>query len=164
MAAIGMFDYLRSAFNWRRQRGSIVALGVFVLMLVILQLITGQGISYFDISSITSGAATLALAALGETLVVLAGGLDLSAGAVVSLVNVILVTQLANSEMGTAAYTLVSIALALGVGTAFGAVNGFLVAYLRLQSIVVTLATMLIAQGSALLILKFPGGEMPWDF
>lgn len=155
---------LTGAFNWRRQRGAIVALGVFALMVIILQLITGQGISYFDISSITSGAGTLALAAMGETLVVLAGGLDLSAGAVVSLVNVILVTQLGGAEMGTASFSLLSIVIALGIGTAFGAVNGFLVAYFRLQSIVVTLATMLIAQGGALLILKFPGGEMPWDF
>lgn len=155
---------LIGAFNWRRQRGAIVALVVFILLLVVLQLITGQGISYFDISSITSGAATLALAALGLTLVVLAGGLDLSAGAVVSLVNVILVTQMGGSEMGTAAFSFLSVVVALGIGTAFGAVNGFLVAYLRLQSIVVTLATMLIAQGGALLILKFPGGEMPWDF
>lgn len=152
------------AFNWRRQRGAIVAVGVFAMLLVVLQLITGQGISYFDISSITSGGTTLALAAIGETLVVLAGGLDLSAGAVVSLVNVILVTQLGNSELGTVQFTLLAVALALGVGTAFGAVNGFLVAYLRLQSIVVTLATMFIAQGGALLILKFPGGQMPLEF
>ena len=152
------------AFNWRRQRGAIVSVGVFALMLLVLQLITGQGISYFDISSITSGGTTLALAAIGETLVVLAGGLDLSAGAVVSLVNVILVTQLDNSELGTVQFTLLAVALALGVGTAFGAVNGFLVAYLRLQSIVVTLATMFIAQGGALLILKFPGGQMPLEF
>lgn len=164
MRAAGGFKLPIGAFNWRRQRGAIVAIGVFVLMLAVLQLITGQGISYFDISSITSGATTLALAAIGETLVVLAGGLDLSAGAVVSLVNVILVTQLGNSELGSIEFTLVAVALALGVGTAFGAVNGFLVAYLRLQSIVVTLATMFIAQGLALLILKFPGGEMPLDF
>ncbi len=153
-----------AAFSWRRQRGAVVAAAVFVAMLVVLQLITGQGISYFDISSITSGAATLALAAVGETLVVLSGGLDLSAGAVVSLVNVILVTQLGTSDMGTGAYTILSIAAALGIGTAIGAVNGFFVAFLRLQSIVVTLATMFIAQGAALLILKFPGGEVPWDF
>lgn len=151
-------------FSWQRQRGAVIAIAVFVLTLVVLQLITGQGISYFDISSITASAATLALAALGETIVILAGGLDLSAGAVISLVNVVLVTQLGPSELSTASFTIVAMALALGMGAVIGAINGFLVAYARLQSIVVTLATMFIAQGAALLVLKFPGGEVLWDF
>ena len=152
-------------FSWSRQRGTIVAIAVFAATMIALQLITGQGIAYFDISSIGASAATLALAALGETIVILAGGLDLSAGAVISLVNVVLVTQLSDAaEMGTGLFTLAALAIALGLGAAIGAVNGFLVAYARLQSIVVTLATMFIAQGAALLVLKFPGGEMPWDF
>ncbi len=152
-------------FSWSRQRGTIIAIAVFAATMIALQLITGQGIAYFDISSIGASAATLALAALGETIVILAGGLDLSAGAVISLVNVVLVTQLGPAaEMGTGLFTLVALVIALGLGAAIGAVNGFLVAYVRLQSIVVTLATMFIAQGAALLVLKFPGGEMPWDF
>ena len=152
-------------FSWSRQRGTIIAIAVFAATMISLQLITGQGIAYFDISSISASAATLALAALGETIVILAGGLDLSAGAVISLVNVVLVTQLGPAaEMGTGLFTLVALVIALGLGAAIGAVNGFLVAYVRLQSIVVTLATMFIAQGAALLVLKFPGGEMPWDF
>ena len=152
-------------FSWSRQRGTIIAIAVFAATMLALQLITGQGIAYFDISSISASAATLALAALGETIVILAGGLDLSAGAVISLVNVVLVTQLAPAaDMGTGLFTLVALVIALGLGAAIGAVNGFLVAYVRLQSIVVTLATMFIAQGAALLVLKFPGGEMPWDF
>ena len=155
--------YLPS-FNWSRQRGTITAIAVFIAMVVVLQSITGQGISYFDISSITASAATLALAAIGATIVILAGGLDLSAGAVISLVNVVLVTQLVPSTMGTVEFTIVATVVALAIGTAIGAINGFLVAYVRLQSIVVTLATMFIAQGGALLVLKFPGGEMPWDF
>ena len=151
-------------FSWTRQRGTIIAIAVFAATLIALQLITGQGIAYFDISSIGASAATLALAALGETIVILAGGLDLSAGAVISLVNVVLVTQLGTADMSTGLFTLVALVIALGLGAAIGAVNGFLVAYVRLQSIVVTLATMFIAQGAALLVLKFPGGEMPWDF
>lgn len=151
-------------FSWQRQRGAVIAIAVFALTLVVLQLITGQGISYFDVSSISSSAATLALAAVGETIVILAGGLDLSAGAVISLVNVVLVTQLGPSELGTASFTIVAMAIALGMGAVIGAINGFLIAYAGLQSIVVTLATMFIAQGAALLVLKFPGGEVLWDF
>ena len=152
------------ALHWRHRRGTIVSVLVFGAMLVVLQSITGQGIAYFDIASISASAATLALAAIGETLVILAGGLDLSAGAVISLVNVVLVTQVGPSGLDTVSFTLVSIVLALGLGFAIGALNGFLIAYVGLQSIVVTLAVMFVAQGAALLILKFPGGEVPWAF
>ena len=97
-------------FSWSRQRGTIIAIAVFAATMIALQLITGQGIAYFDISSISASAATLALAALGETIVILAGGLDLSAGAVISLVNVVLVTQLGPvADMGTGLFTLVAL-------------------------------------------------------
>ncbi len=151
-------------FSWARCRGTVVSAAVFAAMLVVLQLITGQGIAYFDIASISASAATLALAAVGQTLVILAGGLDLSAGAVISLVNVVLVTQIGPSGLDTASFTLVSLLAALGLGLAIGALNGFLIAYMGLQSIVVTLAVMFVAQGAALLVLKFPGGEVPWAF
>ena len=152
------------SFSWTRQGGTAMAIAVFVFMLIVLQLITGQGISYFDVSTVSASATTLALAAVGETIVILAGGLDLSAGAVVSLVNVVLVTQLAEWELGTVTFTIVATVLALGLGGVIGAINGFLIAYIRLQAIVVTLATMFIAQGVALLVLKFPGGQMPDGF
>ncbi len=95
------------SFSWTRQGGTAMAIAVFVFMLIVLQLITGQGISYFDVSTVSASATTLALAAVGETIVILAGGLDLSAGAVVSLVNVVLVTQLAEWELGTVTFTIV---------------------------------------------------------
>ena len=96
-----------------------------------------QPISYFDVSTISASAATLALAAIGETIVILAGGLDLSAGAVISLVNVVLVTQLGTAELGVVPYTRAATRSRSGIGAGIGALNGFLVGYLRLQSIVV---------------------------
>lgn len=153
---------LRTA--WSRHRGGLTAAGVFVVALIVLNGVSASGLTYFDVSTISASASTLALAAMGETLVVLAGGLDLSAGAVISLVNVVLVTQLGDSGLDPAPFALASIALALGIGAAIGAINGLLVAYVGLQSIIVTLATMFLAQGAALLILKFPGGTMPDHF
>jgi len=48
--------------------------------------------------------------------------------------------------------------LSLLIGITVGAINGFIVAYLRIQAIAATLATMIICQGLALVILKAPGG------
>jgi len=156
----------RATTRWHLggERGPKVALLVVVVAIAALVAVNPQPIGYFDISTISASAATLALAAIGETIVILAGGLDLSAGAVVSLVSVVLVTQLGTADLGVVPYTLAATAIALGVGAAIGAVNGFLVGYMRLQSIVVTLASMFVCQGAALLILRYPGGEVSYDF
>src|SRR3546814_2569823 len=78
------------------------------------------------------------------------GGFDLSAGAVVSLVNVVLATQMQDAISSQILFGVV----ALLIGGAVGAVNGFFVAFMRLQPIVVTLSTTFIVQGITLLVLE----------
>ncbi|RYB05316.1 ABC transporter permease [Lichenibacterium ramalinae] len=142
-----------------RHRGALVALAVFLVLFCGVNLLSGS-FTYFQVSFIASGGAALALAAVGQTFVVLTGGFDLSAGAVVSLVNVVL-----GAGMGTSAGSQLLFGLvALGIGGAVGAVNGVLVAYLRMQPIVVTLATMFIVQGITLLVADKPGGAIAPEF
>jgi ribose transport system permease protein len=143
-----------------RQRGPLVAVGVFVVFFVTLQLLSRGRLNYFEISTLATGSAALALAAMGETAVVLTGGFDLSVGAVLSLVNVVLATHMAD----TLESKLLWAAGGVVIGALVGIVNGACVAFLRLQSIVVTLATMFIAGGATLLVLKEPGGQIPADF
>jgi ribose transport system permease protein len=140
-----------------RHRGLTVAVAVFVAIFLGVSAVSKGPISYFDLQFLTSGSATLALAAMGETAVVLVGGFDLSVGAVISLVNVVLAT---NMTPDIATEVSLSIA-ALVLGAAVGAFNGFFIAVMRLQPIVVTLATMFIVQGLTLLILNKPGGAIP---
>lgn len=147
-----------------KSRGTLVAVGVLVVAVVVFELVSPKPFSYFDLSTVTGTAGGLALAGIGETIVVIAGGLDLSVGAVISLVNVLLVKFIGNSQMPIAAYTLLATLLSLGVGGLVGAFNGFLVGYLRMQSIVVTLATMFMIQGLVLLILPVQGGQVSDDF
>jgi ribose transport system permease protein len=146
------------------RRSVIVPFAVFVCTAALLQIVNPTLISYFDVSTISASATTLVLAALGETIVILAGGLDLSSGAVISLVNVVLVTQLGDAAINTPLYALFATAMGIGLGGAVGAVNGFLIGYTCLQPVIVTLATMFITQGAALLILKYPGGSFSNEF
>lgn len=101
----------------------------------------------------------LMILAAGQSIVVLGGGIDLSVGTIVSLVNAVLITNLAR-ESGPAEI-LWAIALGLGIGLLAGAFNGLCVAYLRLQPIVTTYATSFIYSGLALYILPRPGGAIP---
>ncbi len=138
-------------------RGLIVAVVVFVVSFTAVSLMSRGPISYFDLKFLTTGSATLALGAMGETVIVLVGGFDLSVGAVISLVNVILSTNVSPDPSSQILWAV----MALALGAAVGAFNGFFVAFMRLQPIVVTLATMFIVQGLSLLVLDKPGGSIP---
>jgi ribose transport system permease protein len=101
----------------------------------------------------------LMIVAVGQAIIIMGGGIDLSVGAMVSLVTAVLVTQM--SLDASTGHILLVILLACGVGMAAGALNGFSVALLRLPPIVATYATSFIFSGLALWILPRPGGSMP---
>ena len=143
-----------------KHRGALVAALVFALLFLSNDLLTPGSYSYFEFSFMSAGAAPLGLAAMGQTIVILTGGFDLSAGAVISLVNVILATSMGEGAASQIAFGVA----ALLIGAAVGTVNGFFIAFMRLQPIVVTLSTMFIVQGLTLLILSRPGGSVPLSF
>lgn len=89
----------------------------------------------------------LLLIALPMTLIIMTEGLDLSAGAVLTLANVVLATiAVKTGGVGLA------LLAALGVGALFGLLNGTLVARLGIPPFVATLGTLGVAQGLALVI------------
>ncbi len=139
-------------------RGVLIAAIVFIILLGTVDFISAGPLTYFDITFLSSGGATSALAAIGQTLVILSGGFDLSAGAVISLVNVVLARSM--DPMDMEANVLLWTAVGIGIGMLTGAFNGFFIAFLRLQPIVVTLSTMFIIQGVTLLVMDKPGGSV----
>jgi ribose transport system permease protein len=144
-----------------RSRSLLTAAGVLLLLIAVVDLISAKPLSYFDFAFLASGGATLALASVGETLIILTGGFDLSAGAVVSLVNVALATSL--TTMSGPGAVIASTLVGIGVGMVTGLFNGVFVAVFGLQSIVVTLSTMFILQGVTLLVMDKPGGIVSPD-
>ena len=101
----------------------------------------------------------LILVAVGQTVVVIGGGIDLSLGAIVSVANVVMVSLM--GEEPTTSRILMALAAGLLAGTLAGALNGFCVAVLRFQPIVTTFATSFVFSGLALYVLPEPGGAMP---
>jgi len=98
----------------------------------------------------------LGVLAVGQTLVILAGGFDLSNGAVVAFASSIGATMLADhSSQGSA--VAVTLLVALGVGLA----NGVLVAILRVNAFIATLATYLIFSGAAYVYTNSQTVEFP---
>jgi ribose transport system permease protein len=101
----------------------------------------------------------IVLLTAGQAVVILSGGIDISVGAIVSIVNAFLATRVGLEGSTEAMWQFVAISLLLGVLA--GAINGFFVAYLRLQPIITTYATSFLYFGIALLILPNPGGGIP---
>jgi ribose transport system permease protein len=111
----------------------------------------------FEITSTVNNTMPLALAAMGQTIVVLTRGIDLSVGGVIDLTNALAAIFLTGGVWHMA---VVSVLIVL-VGGAAGLINGLIVSFGRLQPIVVTLATLSILQGLAIRVLPTPGGSVP---
>ena len=92
-------------------------------------------------------ASFLGLAAAGQTLVILTGGIDLSVSAVITLASVLT----ASIMMGSNANFWPAIGAAMGVGLLVGLTNGIGVAWLDIPPLVMTLGTTSVTQGAALI-------------
>lgn len=139
-----------------------------VLAYALLVATFGAYLSFFDVSqgslpgafsyaSITGSALPLVSVTLGQTLVLLTGGIDLSVGGMVDLTN-----SLAATHLRTDLWSMLGWSIAvIGVGALGGLVNGLFIVRGRLQPILATIATLSIFQGLALRILPSPGGSVP---
>jgi len=114
----------------------------------------------FELESLAQAALPIALAAIAQAIVVIAGGIDLSVGSVMALTNVVAAVLM--QRFGDSASVGV-VAVVLVVGLVVGGLNGALVVSTRVPDIVVTLATSYVWAGAALLVLASPGGHIsPW--
>jgi ribose transport system permease protein len=111
--------------------------------------------------SLANQGMTLTIASFGQSVVILTGGIDLSVGPMVSLTNSIVATM--GRKENPDQHLALGIAVALLVGAAGGLINGLIVAYGRLQPIIVTLATGYIYAGIALRVRPRPGGFVPFN-
>ena len=99
----------------------------------------------------------LLMVALGQTLIILTGGIDLSLGGIVALTNVVCVmTMNTESPVGF----ILPLIAAVVLGLVCGALNGVLVTRGNLAPIIVTIATTAIFDGCALLLMPKPGGSV----
>uniref|UniRef100_A0A7V4TGF8 ABC transporter permease n=1 Tax=Candidatus Caldatribacterium saccharofermentans TaxID=1454753 RepID=A0A7V4TGF8_9BACT len=158
-------------------RKSIVVLSFEVLKRALLQPETSSLLMFFVLFGITAilqknffeaksivrtinSFAPLILLAMGQAIVVVSGGIDLSSGAALSLLTCVLTTVMRRDDPVTGVYALI-IAFLVALGT--GVVNGLGIGYLRIPPVIVTFATSYAWLGIALFLRPTPGGEsVPW--
>ncbi len=136
---------LRRRLAWPWPPESYAALGLLVLCGV-LSFVSDRFFDWENFRNVGRQISINAIIATGMTFVIIIGGIDLSVGAVMALAMTVSASiVLAGGSL------LLAMAAALGTGAAFGLFNGLLIARLRLPAIIVTLATMEIPRGLALL-------------
>jgi ribose transport system permease protein len=139
------------------------ALLIALVLLGLNGLYQPRSVSFIGITGLVKTYLALIMLAIAQTYVVYAGDIDLSVGAIVSLVNVVIVVMM--EKMGGTGFSVVA-ALGIGllVGLACGIVNGIVVAALRLQAIVATFATSIFFTGLALYVMPVAGTPAPATF
>lgn len=120
--------------------------GIYILLIIFIIaffIMTGGVVSPSHILNIARTAAPLGVAAIGQTLVLLVGGIDLSVGCTMSMVNLVMASIMVGNNQNTTLALFVSLALSILVGFA----NGFIITKFKMQPFLVTLAISMIVEG-----------------
>jgi ribose transport system ATP-binding protein len=144
---------------WRWNVGPFTAFLVFAIMFLLFSVKQQNGLSVNVLTSLSNKGAVLALVAMAQTLVVLTGGFDLSAGMILTMASC-LASVVVNGSPGQIALGVIAVLVS---GLAAGAINAAIVVLGRIQPIIATLATGAIYFGIALLLRPSPGGEVSED-
>lgn len=130
-----------------------ITICIFLCMYALAMLIWGGGfLNPQQFLDIFNNNAFLIILACGLTIVMIGAGIDISVGGITAFVSMVCVLYLddhGGSVLGSAA-------VAVGVGLAFGLVQGFLISYLEIQPFIITLAGMFFAKGMTTIVSDAP--------
>ncbi|HLT59150.1 MAG TPA: ABC transporter permease [Limnochordales bacterium] len=139
---------------WWRFPGAGMLL-VLAIVVIVVGVLEPRFLTERNLTAVLRQAAPLAIAAYGMGIVIFTGSIDLSTGAVVAMVSMLGV--LAGQAAGSAPVGWLAGVL---VGLAFGIINGFMVAYLKIPPFIATFGTLTYGHGLALAV----GGGQSIEF
>lgn len=131
--------------------GLLLTITIVVFFLMYIGAIVFQGKGFLKpqtFFNILNANAALIILACGMSIVMITGGIDISVGGVTALVSMSCAVYLDYKGGNVAA----SMMIAIGIGLAYGLVQGFLVAYLDIQPFIVSLAGMFFARGMTTIV------------
>jgi len=140
---------------WARRNSWTLGLLAFLVVLLVFTKVIQPRYGIAGIQGLATSVLPLALAAVAQAIVVIAGGIDLSIGSMMALMSCISAALMdgRSEEIGVA--VVVGVLL---LGLLVGAINGAVVVVTRVPDIVVTLAMSFVWAGCALLVLRTTGG------
>ncbi len=133
--------------RWRNNWDQAVVPIIFVIMVIVFYTLDSKFLSPINIINVLNQVSILAIVTVGASIVIFGGGFDLSAGSIVAVAAV--VGAIAVGETNSVAIGLIAGIL---TGTALGICNGIVVGYFGVSPLIVTLGTLNIGRGLALII------------
>jgi ribose/xylose/arabinose/galactoside ABC-type transport system permease subunit len=121
-------------------------MGIVILIFLCQAVLRPGSVTFVQVMNTTRQASALGIVVLGQAVVILSGGIDLSVGAVLTLSNVISVTMM----NGRDELFLPALAVSLFLTAGIGFLNGLITLKLRIAPFITTLCTMSIVQGGYL--------------
>ena len=118
---------------------------VLVVLFIAFAAANDKFVSANNLFTIARQVSMFGIAAVGMTFVILIGGIDLATGSIITLVNVVAAYLMVKMNFSIIAAIITSLMLA----TAIGALNGFMVAKIKMPAIIATFATQIIFEGAA---------------
>ena len=141
--------------SWARRNNWALSLIGFLVLLIVFTKLIQPNYGVTGIRGLGISVLPLALAAVAQAVVVIAGGIDLSIGSMMALTSVVSAVLMKDQSEGLDVVLVLAVLL---LGVVLGAINGGVVVITRVPDIVVTLAMSFVWAGFALLVLKTPGG------
>lgn len=133
---------------------------LFVIVFVFLSSTNGT-VSPTHLLNIARSAAPLGIVAIGQTIALLVGGLDLSVGATISMVNLVCASIMNGSDDKIGLAVFASLLLCVVIG----AINGIIITKFKMQPFLVTLATSIIIEGGYYIYTQgIPSGSVAESF
>jgi len=170
MTTVPAAEPARARIHWGRvARRHAWTVGVYVLLvgLILYWRTVPAGWGTFDVQSLAIDALPFAFVAMAQAVVIISGGIDLSVGSMMSLVNVVSAKYMFDTASGQAVSFREAIGIAallvIGAGLA-GALTGLIITVTRVADIIVTLAMLFVWGGAALAVMQIPGGGGPLEF
>ncbi|MFK0205125.1 ABC transporter permease [Agrobacterium sp. NPDC090283] len=153
-------DRLGTSLSRTMASWEVLLLGVAILIFIANSLASPYFLNAWNLSDATFNFTEKAIIAFAMALLIIAGEIDLSVAAIIALASTAMGAAV---QMGVGTTGLV--AIGIGTGLLCGAFNGFLVAGLKLPSIVVTIGTMSLFRGISYMVLGDQAyGKYPADF
>lgn len=130
------------------RRSTLVTIGVSLLMYGVFAAQYPGMLSLRIVGDLLTDGAYLGVLAVGMLVVICSGGIDLSVAAVMTFISVFIAVMITKAGVDP----VLAFALALAIGTAFGALVGAAIHYLEAPPFIVTLTAMFLARGGAILL------------
>ena len=121
------------------------ALSAMILVAVLVATTTNHFLDQGNLSNLVLQVSIVSIVAIGSTVVILTGGIDLSPGSAIALMTMVFAILAKNLALPLA----IAVPFVLALGLVLGLINGVLTAYLRIPSFITTLATLSAFRGVA---------------